>query len=375
MKKIVVRQLCLSAIVVFSSLILKAGDLSEYWIYISSYESGGDHGIGVYSWNPEKRSLSPSFLSDAVKNSSYLTVDSINNRLYSVYGNAIHGFLIKRSTGELVLIDSMMTSGRGGAYISQTSDMNHLMVAYYRSSAIGTYKLEPTTGSIASEIVYKTFNGNSVNLKRQEASHPHMIYQRPNSNKVLVPDLGTDQLMFFDLHSNGHLTQSKKSGIKLEPGMGPRHIDFHPQLPYVFLLAELSGDVVAMKLDINNDIGHIIDTQSILPENYDQFNKSADILVSKDGRFLYASNRGHDSIAICEIDPLTGEIALKRIMSSGGNWPRALAIDPTGDFLLVANKRSNNIVVFEINHQTGDLTEVMSLDTLPNPQCIRFIKK
>ena len=180
--------------------------------------------------------------------------------------------------------------------------------------------------------------------------------------------------MGYALDAAGKFSEAPVPSAQMSAGYGPRHLAFHPSKPYVYVLAELTSRVVGYHLDAKQGMGKQICDVSMIPSDFDQFTKAADIHVTPDGSFLYASNRGHDSLAIFSIDQNNGMLTPVDIMTCGGSWPRAFAIDPSGKYILVANKRSNQISVNKIDYSSGRFNQVNQIETGNAPQCIRFLK-
>ncbi len=317
---------------------------------------------------------------DQVASSSYLGISRNGNYLFTIdhfpgkSQGEITSFYIIDGGKELEFISSKEIPGRGPCYVSQSDNGDYLMVANYSQGNAVTFSVseEGFIGDVVSNVYH---HGSSINKERQESPHPHMIIQVPNSSLVLVPDLGTDKIMIYNLSDDGNLSPALQPYLEVPAGSGPRHIAFHPSYQYGFVLNELSNSVTSFKADFEKEEFEKINTVSILPPDFSDFNKSADILVSPNGKFVYATNRGHNSIAILKINEESGAVSLVKTVSCGGDWPRAFRMDPTGKFLLVANKNSGNIVVFAMDDQTGELTPVSENNQFPGPQCIRFLDK
>jgi 6-phosphogluconolactonase len=217
-----------------------------------------------------------------------------------------------------------------------------------------------------------THEGSSKDTDRQEAPHPHSIVPDPLSKFVYVADLGIDKIMIYEInYKEGKLYPAKTSYQKVRSGSGPRHLIFYNNSGYAYVVNELNSTITAFVVD--HELGRLSEIQTIstIPNNFSGTNWAADIHIRND--FLYASNRGHNSIAIFKIDRKTGKLQPVKCESVQGKTPRNFAIDPTGKFVLVANEDTNNITCFKINNTTGDL-EYTGFDLqVPMPQCIKFI--
>ena len=346
----------------------------SYWVYVSSGTAEDDQGIGIYQWTPKGGTLTAIGHVTDVASSSYLNVDAQSKMLYSINGDGIQAYQINDQTGSLNLLNQVKHSGRGGCYVSLSNDGQFLLVAYYSSGSAASYKLL-ADGAIGEKVSVVQHEGSSVDQGRQEGPHAHMILPAPTGNLVFVPDLGIDKVMAYLLSSGGILEPAPQPYASLDPGYGPRHMVFHPNNQFAYVLAELTSNVVGFHFDPQRGLTEKINDLAMLPKDFTEFSKAADIHITPDGKYLYASNRGHNSLAVYSIDQTTGELSLIDMPSCGGDWPRAFEIDPSGNYILVANKRSNAISVQKINHETGLFEAVGNVNTVSAPQCIRFVRK
>ncbi len=348
-----------------------------FWVYVSSFsDSTNNAGIGIYDWNPEDGSLQRVGLDSAVKNSSYLSIDTKNGKLYSIDKKGIQSFDIVKETGAISILNQIQNEeeDKGACYISLADNGKYIMVAYYGSGSVATYSIDKVgrIGSLVSQIKHE---GSGINKERQEAAHAHMVVAVPSSSLIAITDLGMDKIFCYRISETGEIEKEPVSITDFPPGYGPRHLAFHPSEPYVFVLAELTSRVVGYRYDPELGFGEQVADVGILPEDFKGFNKAADIHISNDGNYLYASNRGANSLAVCKIEQSNGELTLIDTPSSFGEFPRAFAIDPSGDYLLVANKQSNQISILSRDKASGLLTRVDGTLLLTSPQCIRFYKK
>jgi 6-phosphogluconolactonase len=215
--------------------------------------------------------------------------------------------------------------------------------------------------------------GSSINAERQEGPHAHCIVLDAANRFAYACDLGTDKIMIFRFDSRrGKLIPNKTPWVQVKPGAGPRHLTFHPGGKYAYVINELHATVTTFARD--RDRGNLKELQTIptLPADFTGEDTSADIHVSPDGRFLYCSNRGHDSIAAFQIGPRNGKLTFVAHQSSGGKTPRNFAIDPTGAFLLAANQNSDKIVTFRRDAKTGRLSATGHVAEVPSPVCLKF---
>lgn len=365
----------------FSCLILSGcktepSDPAEglYWVYVSSSSSEETNaGIGTYQWNSKAGQLTHVGKIDRVRSSSYLSVDAERKRLYSIDQDGIFAFSINPTDGSLKFLNRREVNREGPCYISIARNGKFLMVAYYVSGEIATYPINED-GSVGDEISVVLHEGSSI-TERQESAHPHMIVSDPKGDLIMVADLGTDKVYTYSLSDRGVLSNQAVSITELPAGFGPRHIAFHPSRPFIYVLGELTAEVMGFEYNSGTGLLTPVNKVGMLPDSVTVFNKSADIHISGDGNHLYASNRGYNSLTVYDIDSDNGALSLNEIVSCGGDWPRAFEIDPSDGYVLVANKRSDNIAVFSRDETTGKLTNSMSLESVPFPQCIKFILK
>lgn len=348
--------------------------IDKYWVYVASDKAEDGAGIGIYDWTPSTGVLTGISADTQNATSSYLAVDTVLNTLYSVNGEGIFAYSINRETGDLTAINDTRLTGRGPCHISVSNDHKFVLVGYYSSGSLAAYEIKEN-GGIGSQLSGFEHRGSSVNTERQERAHVHMVSPAPQSNLVLVPDLGIDKVLVYSLDDTGTLTPAEDEYVaRITPGGGPRHLAIHPNNKLVYVLHELTGHVTGFGFDPQKGFLDSINTISTLPAGFAEFNKSADIHITPNGQYLYASNRGHNSLVVCKINPDTGELTALGTKSCGGDWPRAFGIDPTGQYIFVANKRSDQISILKIDYQTGFFEKTAEVKTQLAPQGIRFIK-
>ena len=369
MRYILLKGMIISALLAFITNV----QAQDYYVYVSSASPEDNVGIYRYSFNEKKGDLKYIEKSKLLKVSSYLNISSSGKFLYSVANGKIHSFSVSGKTGELVFLNSQAVSG-GPCYVSVDKTDKWVFVANYGSGTIDVFPVIGEKGlAKAQQTIYQ--KGSSINKERQESAHPHMILSSPDNKFVLVPDLGADKIFVYPFNEKtGLLDESHSAGVKSAPGSGPRHFEFHPDGKYVYVLNELNSTVTAYIWDKLGGNLSEIETKELLPGAFTEFNKSADIHITPDGRFLYASNRGHNSITAFKLMK-DGKLDFIRRFPSGGDYPRNFFISPGGNYLLVANKHSGNIIVYKINRQNGMLSKEQEVTGISSPQCIKFIKE
>jgi 6-phosphogluconolactonase len=211
--------------------------------------------------------------------------------------------------------------------------------------------------------------------EQQKGPHAHCIKLDHSNRHAFAADLGTDKVMLYRFNSlTGKLDPAKQPLVDLHPGAGPRHLTLHPNGKYLYVINELDSSLTTFRYDSSQGTLTAFETVSTLPRDFTGTSYCADIHVSKSGKFLYGSNRGHNSIVVFAIDARTGRLNLVEHVSTGGKWPRNFTIDPSGRFLLVANQHTDNVVTFRIDAQTGRLTATDQTTEIPVPVCLQFLQ-
>ena len=324
---------------------------SKTYLLIGTYTSGKSEGIYVYNFNSSTGDNS--FVSSTkIANPSYLAVSSNNKMVYAVseiadstkfgIGGSVSAFSFNNEKGSLHLINQQFSGGKHPCYVAVDYSGKWVFAANYSS---GSAALFPVNNNGALGQIKKLIQdtGKGANAQRQEAPHVHSAILSPNNDFLFTPDLGTDRVMIYHFDKiNGILSAANPAFAQSIPGSGPRHLDFHPNNRYAYLIEEITGTVAAF----NYNGGNLQSLQRIsaLPANFNGVVGSADIHVSRDGKFLYCSNRGtSNSITIFKIDTSTGKLTMVGEQSCMGKTPRNFNFDPTGNFLLVANQQSDEI--------------------------------
>ena len=351
----------------------------DYFVYISSAANENGSGILLLDFNSKTGDLKILREFKDFSNTSYLNLTRDGEFLYAVRRGKggeglLSGFAIDDQTGNLTFVNEVGDFGRGPCYVASSNDGRQVLVANYGQGNVCSFKRN-RKGKIKKKVASVQHVGASEATNRQKEPHPHMILPAPQGNIVLVPDLGKDRVKIYRLAKNGKLYPSGKGEAKVPRGGGPRHFAFHPNGRFGYVVNELAGSVTAFEYDALSGNLKTKQTISTLPESFSGNNKSADIHLTPDGKYLYASNRGPNSIALFEVNPNNGRLTGKGTFSSGGEWPRAFEVDPTGKFLLVANKNTNDIAVFRIDPTSGKPQLLHRLNGLGAPQCIKFLAK
>ena len=329
-------------------------------MYVGTYTDNDSEGIYYYNFNTKTGELSGKKLATTLKNPSFLTFSSNKKRLYAVSEASENSLVAAYNVGEnglLTLMDKVSSNGNGPCHLQLNKANNKLAVSNYGGGTISINSVSKN-GSINGNA--QVFNHNTTS----KTSHVHS--SKFYKNNLFVADLGNDFLAQYVF--NGKKYTLKENHI-MANGAGPRHFEISKKGSFIFVINELNSTISVLKKNKESYIN--IQNISTLNTNYTGENACADIHLSKNEKFLYASNRGENSIAIFSIDKKSGELKKIQSVNVEGNWPRNFAISPNGKFLLVANQISKNISVFRVHKSTGALTFINSVNT-PTPVCLLF---
>ena len=351
-------------------------------LYIGTYTRGESQGIYHYQLDPNTGDLTAVGAATKATNPSYLAFSPDYRCLFAVNETtdhdgqptgAVSAFTIDSLTGDLTFLNQQPSHGEAPCHISVDATGAYLLAANYGSGTVSVFPIE-ADGRLraASEVIQH--EGSSVNQQRQQGPHAHSITIDPNNRFAFAADLGIDKVMSYRLDLNeGRLIANNPPSVSVTPGDGPRHFDFHPNGRYAYLINEIGSTVTAFNYEAESGSLQEIETISSLPAGFDGRNSTADIHVHPNGKFLYGSNRGHNSIVIYRIDEATGRLTLIGHESTQGEVPRNFAIDPTGRILLAANQNTDNVVTFWIDQSTGKLTPTGHSAKVPTPVCLKMI--
>jgi 6-phosphogluconolactonase len=247
------------------------------------------------------------------------------------------------------------------------------LVANYSSGSASILPVQED-GSLGEASDFKQHQGFGPNERRQQGPHAHSVTLSPDNRFAFVADLGIDRMMIYQLDlDKGKLIPNDPPWAETYPGAGPRHFAFHPNGRYAYIINELGSSVSAFAYDAARGSLRELQTLSTLPERFKGRNTCADVHISADGKFLYGSNRGHDSIALFSIDSSTGTLAAIGHESTRGKTPRNFGLDPSGSFLLAANQDTNNVVAFSVDQETGLLSPTGHQIEVPAPVCVKWL--
>jgi 6-phosphogluconolactonase len=286
---------------------------------------------------------------------------------------AVSAFAIDLKSGKLTFLNEMPSGGAGPCYVSLDKTGKYVLVANYDSGSLAVFPVLKD-GKLGEASAVVQHSGHGADPERQKGPHAHEIVLSKDNRFAIAADLGLDELLVYHFDaSRGTLTANDPPFGKVDPAAGPRHFAFHPNNRFVYVTNEMASTVTGFSYDAAQGRLKKLTSVSTLPEGFKGENDTAEIEISADGKFLYDSNRGHNSIAIFSVDAATGAHKFVEAVSTGGKTPRSFAIDPAGNYLFAANQDSNNIVIFKIDKQTGHLTPTGQVLEAPSPVCIRFV--
>jgi 6-phosphogluconolactonase len=350
-------------------------------VYVGTYTTGKSEGIYLYRLDLSSGELEHVATTRGVVNPSFLALAPGGRYLYAVNeveefagqkSGAVSAFAVDQRTGALRLLNQQPSLGGAPCYVDVAAAGRFVLIANYAGGNVAVFPVQ-RDGSLGEATDLRQARGSSVNRERQQGPHAHSIVLDPANRFAYSCDLGTDKIMIFRFDAqSGRLLPNEQAWVQVKPGAGPRHLAFQRSGKNVFVLNELHSTVTAFTRHRGKGSLKELQTITSLPPDFTGTNSAADIHVSADGRFLYCSNRGHDSIAIFTIDPRNGALTSVGHESTRGLTPRNFAIDPNGAFLLVANQKSDNIVVFRVDQKTGGLSSTGQVVEVPSPVCLKF---
>jgi 6-phosphogluconolactonase len=350
-------------------------------LYVGTYtEDKREDGIFLLRMDTRTGELQRVSAVNAGANPSFLSVHPNGRVLYAVNevteragraSGGVSAFSIAPENGALTRLNEQSSEGGAPCYVSVDRSGRAVLVANYVGGNIALLSVQQDGRLTPARHVVQHRGGGPISA-RQEAAHAHFIAADPSNRFALAADLGVDRVMVYQLDLDGGVLQLRGEA-RMPPGSGPRHLAFHPTLPFVFAANELNSTVSILRFDNESGALSVLRTRSTLPAGATGTNYPADIHVSPSGRSLYVSNRGHNSIAVFSVSEATGTLTLEQVVLTEGDWPRNFTIDPTGQWLLVANQRSGTIVVFQRDRDSGRLTLTPQRMALPSPVCLRFL--
>ncbi len=357
---------------------------AKYFFYVGTYTEEGSKskGIYAYSYNANTAQITALGLAAETTNPSFVAPHPSGKFLYAVneLGNykgpnsgGVSAFSIDRATGKLTFLNEVASRGAAPCYIIVDRTGKYVLVANYTGGSVAVFPVL-ADGKLGDATAFVQHTGHGPNPERQEAPHAHSIDLSPDERFAMVDDLGLDELFVYKFDSSkGTLTPNDPPFAQLAPGAGPRHFVLRPDGKFAYVIAEIGHTVPVFSNDAANGRLQLLQTVTTLPKDFHGRNDDAEIQVHPSGKFLYASNRGDDSIAIYAIDGAKETLTQIAIVPTGGNEPRSFEIDPTGTLLFAENQKLDNVVVFKIDQKTGLLTPTGKVLDVGSPVCLKFV--
>ncbi|MBI3411654.1 MAG: lactonase family protein [Planctomycetes bacterium] len=353
-------------------------------VYIGTYT--GKDSKGIYRCDLDLASGKLSNLAVAAEtiNPSFLALHPNGRFLYAVgeveelkgkESGGLSAFAIDAKTGDLKLLNQEASGGGGPCHIVVDKAGKNVLAANYGGGSVCVCPIKGD-GSLAPASAFIQHKGSSVNKERQEGPHAHSINLDAAGRFAFAADLGLDKVLIYEFDpAKGALEPNDPPAVDLAPGAGPRHFAFHPGGKFAYVINEMNSTVTAMNYEPVK--GSLKTTQSIstLPKDFKGNTSTAEVVVHPSGKFLYGSNRGHDSIAVFKIDDKTGELTFVGHQTEGIKTPRNFALDPSGKNLLVGNQGSDSVIVFRVNEKTGELMPTGNRLEVPAPVCLRMLAR
>ncbi len=351
--------------------------IADTLLFVGTYTERGSEGIYVYKWHADGLRLELAQTIADKDSPSFLALHPDGHSLYSANREGVAGqpdwssitaYRLDPATGKLEVGGSASAYGAGACYIAVDATGKSLFVGNYGSGDLAHYSLD-TDGTIQNMLDTFQHAGHSAVKGRQEGPHVHATVVSPDNKQVYVTDLGTDEVRAYSLNPGKQMIPQSITRVK--PGTGPRHLAFHPNGGYAYLAGELNSTVTAFRKKADGDLEEM-QQLSTLPSNYTDVSYVADIHAHPNGRFVYVSNRGHNSIATFRVEGQSGRLIPVGHTSTEGDWPRNFNLTPDGKFLLVANRRTDDIAIFRIDPQTGMPKYTGESIHVPSPVCLVF---
>ena len=378
------RSFCLVGLTIGFASSLTAAD--SHWVYFGTYTKGQSPSKGIYrsSFDAETGNLGAPELAAEIGSPSFLNISPAGDRLYAV-GEAAKGeaskgvaaYALDVASGELTLINEVSAVGDGPCHVNSDATGKMVAIANYGSGSAVSYRVLEN-GGLSEAVSFIQHQGSSVNEKRQSGPHAHSVNFSPDNRYAYVCDLGLDKVMIYRADpAMGTLVPNEPPFATVAPGSGPRHLAFHPNGKFVFVNNEMTLTETTFAYDAATGALTEVDTVSTLPagEAADAGLSTAETVVHPSGRFVYVSNRGHDTVAVFECDAETGKLTLVQNAKCEGSIPRNIRLDPTGEWMIMAHQKTQDVAVFAVDQETGKLTFTGQKHEVGAPVCVRFVAR
>jgi 6-phosphogluconolactonase len=354
----------------------------ESLVYFGTYTGAKSQGIYVSKFNSDTGKLGAPELAAEITNPTFFAIAPGGNFLYAVSEvdeiggkptGAVEAFAVDVKTGRLTRLNQQISGGSGPCHVAVDATGKCLLVANYGGGSVAALPILPD-GSLGEAATILQHSGSSVNTNRQTGPHAHFILPSPDNRFTLDCDLGLDKVFVNQLDAPAaKLTPNNPPFATVTPGSGPRHLVFSADGKFVYVINEMAGVIAVFSYDTANAAMTWVQTISTLPKDFSGINTAAEIVLAPNGKFLYASNRGHDSIAVFSVDIQSGKLTFVEHQSTQGRTPRHFAIDPTGRWLLAENQGFDSVVVFAIDADTGKLKPTGQTVSVGAPVCAVFV--
>jgi 6-phosphogluconolactonase len=350
-------------------------------VFVGTYTESPEQGILRYQFDPSNGKLvscgppipsaNPSFLARSHDGNFLFAVNETSD-YEGIPGGYVSGYRILNTSGDLEFLGSQATLGAHPCHVSVSADNRFIVISNYTGGNVTVIPVGKN-GSLGKAVSAIAHHGSGPNTERQEKAHVHSATFSPDNRFVYVCDLGLDQVVVYPFDRvTGVLNDSGKFIYHTAPGAGPRHFCISREGNLAFLINELNSTLSLLSVEKESGILREISTQSTLPNDFTGQNTCADIHIHPSGKFIYGSNRGHDTIALFKLNQANRTLKPEGHFSTGGKTPRNFCLDPSGQFLLAANQNTGNITVFRIDLTSGHLDRIQSIEGVHKPVCINF---
>ena len=347
--------------------------MTIYRGFVGTYTKQDGKGIHTFELDTDKAELFNAAVAAEVNNSTYVTINENETFLYAVEkggkGGGLAAFAIEN--GQLKKLNDVLDSEGVPCHVTLNKNGTRAFSAQYHTGTAEMYSIDAETGKLGDLLDVATHEGTGPNPDRQEKAHTHFFGATNDERFVIAVDLGTDEIVTYEVAGEDLL---KKAVFNTEPGAGPRHLVFHPSKPVAYVMTELSNEVLLLAFNDQDGTFEQLSSIKTIPADFTENSQGSAIRISSDGRFVYAGNRGHNSIAVFEAAEDGRDLSLVEIVSTKGDWPRDFDLDPSEKFIIVAHEKTHNVVLFKRSPETGRLAPAHSEVTIPEGVCVAFLK-
>ncbi|MBL8241798.1 MAG: lactonase family protein [Bryobacterales bacterium] len=355
----------------------------KFRVYVGTYTRGESKGIYSFVLDTAAGTLTPEGVAGETENPSFLAIHPSGDYLYSCgeldkfqgqASGSLTAFKIDAASGKLEKLNDVVAGGTSTCHVNISRNGRFAVLANYGTGSCAAFAIGPD-GRLGERTAYHQHSGTSADPGRQRGPHAHSVNLDKQNKHVIVADLGLDQVKVYKFNAaTGAMTPNEPAFTTVKPGSGPRHFTFHPSGKYAYVINEMACTVTAFHWNAKLGTLKEIETVTTLPVPVQKGYSTAEVVAHSNGRFVYGSNRGHNTIAVFQVDAATGKLTTVEHKSTQGEIPRNFAIDPTGQYLIAANQNTHSIVLFRINQISGALEQVGAPIKAPSPVCVRYVK-